>query len=197
MFETLRRDAAKYDALGGWLSNPGFWIVAIYRLGVWADARPNALLRMPFWLLYRLARFPLRHFFNVDFWAGRRGTRIGAGLCLIHPSDILIGSGVEIGENCLIFHEVTIGRGPTPGLPKIGNNVDIYVGARILGGISIGDNSMVGANCVVTQDVPPRSIVVPPLVRVIPRSLSPRASAADRQTKATVDSPPTAPPSSP
>jgi serine O-acetyltransferase len=133
------------------------------------------LLRIPFWLLYRVARFPLRHFFNVDIWAGARGARIGAGMYLIHPRNVIIGAGVEIGEDCLIFHEVTIGMGPVPGVPKIGKNVDIYVGARILGGISIGDQSMIGANCVVTQNVPPRMVVVPAPIRAIPRSLSPVA----------------------
>jgi serine O-acetyltransferase len=181
MFENLRRDAAKYRVLGGWLSHPGFWIVAVYRLGVWAASMPSAFLRLPAWALYRMARFPLRHLFNVDFWAGSRGARIGAGLCLIHPHNVIIAAGVEIGEDCLIFHDVTLGKGPAPGVPKIGKNVDIYVGARILGGISIGDDCMVGANCVVTQNVPARSVVVPPPVRIIPRSLSPRAGLADRQ----------------
>jgi len=194
MFEILRRDAARYDPLGGWFSHPGFWIVAVFRLGNWADALPSKILRLPFWLFYRLARFSLRVLFNVDFWAGQRGVRAGAGLCLIHPGNILIGSGVEIGENCLIFHEVTIGRGPTPGHPKIGNNVDIYVGARILGGVTIGDHSMIGANCVVTQNIPPRSIVVPPPIRVVPRALSPRASAADREARTNAESPPQGPP---
>ena len=175
MFENLRRDATKYRKSYGVIPHPGFWIIAVYRLGVWAHALPSALLRFPFLVLYRLARFPLRHFFNVDIWAGKRGARIGAGLYLIHPRNVLIGAGVEIGADCLIFHEVTIGTGPIPGVPNIGNNVDIYVGARVLGGVSIGDHCMIGANCVVTQDVPARSVVVPPAVRVIPRSLSPIA----------------------
>jgi serine O-acetyltransferase len=176
MFANLRRDAAKYPGRGGWYLHPGFWIIAVYRLGVWAHSLPSAFLRVPFWVLYRLARFPLRHLFNVDIWAGARGCRIGAGLYLIHPRNVIVGIGVEIGEDCLIFHEVTLGTGPMPGTPKIGNNVDIYVGARVLGGVTIGDHCMIGANCVVTQNVPPRSVVVPPPSRVIPRALSPVAN---------------------
>jgi serine O-acetyltransferase len=181
MFENLRRDAAKYRSLGGWYSCPGFWIVAVYRLGVWGQSLPHAFLRVPVRVLYRLARFPLRHIFNVDIWAGRSGARIGAGLSLIHPNNIIIGSGVEIGEDCLIFHEVTLGTGPIPGFPKIGNNVDIYVGARVLGGVAIGHHSMVGANCVVMQDVPAHSVIVPAPIRTIPRFLSPSAGRGTRQ----------------
>jgi len=187
MFENLRRDAAKYSSLGGWYSHPGFWIVAVYRLGAWAHSLPNPLLRIPVLVLYRLARFPLRHIFNVDIWAGPRGARIGAGLCLIHPNNIIVGSGVEIGEDCLVFHEVTLGTGPVPGLPTIGSNVDIYVGARVLGGVTVGDRSMIGANCVVTRDVPPGSVVAPPPIRIIPRSLSPLATLADQQARAKSD----------
>ena len=183
MFENLRRDAARYASLGGWYSNPGFWIGAVYRLGVWGDSLPAALLRIPVRILYRLARFPLRHSFNVDIWASRGGAKIGAGLCLIHPNNIVIASGIEIGSDCLIFHEVTLGTGPAPGLPKIGNNVDIYVGARILGGVTVGDHSMIGANCVVTRNVPSGSVVLAAPSQVIPRSLSPVASRAGPQER--------------
>lgn len=192
MFENLRRDRAQYAARGLSLTHPGFWIVAVYRFGAWADSLP-LLLRVPMWVLYRLLKLPLR-IFNVDLWAGRRGARIGAGLCLIHPGNIIVGGGVEMGEDCLIFHEVTIGTGHTPGTPKIGRNVTIYPGARVLGGIVIGDNSMVGANCVVTKDVPPESIIVVAPSRVIPRALSPMARAWDQRTATDVEA---APPKTP
>jgi serine O-acetyltransferase len=90
---------------------------------------------------------------------------------------------------------VTIGTGPTPGTPKIGKNVDIYVGARVLGGIVVGDGSMVGANCVVTRNVPPRSVILAAPNRIIPRSLSPVARGADQGTAASVEpAPPATPP---
>lgn len=178
MFDNLKRDCARYRELGGWSTNVGFWVGAIYRFGMWANSLPNSILRLPMWILYRIVKLPTR-LINVDIWAGQRGARIGAGLCLIHPANIMIGSGVEIGEDCLIFHEVTLGTGPQLGKPKIGKNVDIYVGARILGGVVIGDGSMVGANCVVTRDVPPSSVIMVAPAKVIPRSLSPVADAAD------------------
>jgi serine O-acetyltransferase len=171
MFDNLRRDAARYEDLGRWFRHPGFWIGAVYRLGNWASSFRNPLLRLPLRMLYRLARIAQRAMFSVDIWAGPRGARIGPGLGLIHPMGIRIGA-VEIGEDCLIFNDVTLGSGTAPGLPKIGNGVDIYVGARILGGVTIGDRSMIGANCVVMRDIPEGSIVLPPKNEIIPRALS-------------------------
>lgn len=180
MFENLRKDSARYELLGGWRRHPGFWIVAVYRFGMWAYALPNPLLRIPMWMLYRLLHMPYR-LFNVELWAGESGAKIGAGFCLIHPANIYIGPRVEIGENCKLFHEVTLGTGHIPGTPKLGNNVDIFVGARILGGVTIESDSMVSANCVVTKNVLAGSVVVSAPNRVIPRSLSPKARGMDQE----------------
>lgn len=176
MFDNIRRDRERHE--GGW-ADPGLWIIAVYRLGMWATAQRHPLLRWPAWLLYRLARLPLLPF-KVHLWAGPRGARVGKGLVLIHPNNVMIGSGVEIGQDCLIFHDVTIGTGPVPGVPRIGHHVDIYVGARVLGGITIGDDAMIGANCVVTRDVPAGSVVLVAPCKVLPRALSTYASSADR-----------------
>jgi len=184
MFENLRRDITKYDHHERWFTDPGFWIVAIFRFGTWAHSLQNIFMRIPMWIIYRLLRLLFRNY-NVHLWAGRSAPRIGAGLHLIHPTNIMIGSGVVLGEDCLIFHDVTLGTGQTPGTPKIGNNVDIYPGARIIGGVTIGDHSMVGANCVVTRDVPPESLILAPPSRVIPRSLSPVAKSKDDKTTST------------
>lgn len=178
MFDNLRRDITKYKD-PAWYTAPGFWIVAIFRFGMWSVTLPSGFLRVPMWVLYRLLRLPLRN--HVHLWAGRRGPRIGPGLHLIHPTNVMIAKDVEIGENCLIFHDVTVTSGPTPGVPKIGNNVDIYPGARVLGGVTIGNHSMVGANCVVTRDIPAESIFLTAPGKVIPRSLSPLARAADSE----------------
>jgi serine O-acetyltransferase len=180
MFETLRRDSARYSHLGGWASCPGFWVGAIYRFGVWAHSLPSVFLRIPVITLYRIVKLPWRILLNVYI---PPSVKIGPGLCLIHPNNILIAANVVIGEDCLIFHEVTLGTGPTPGVPTIGNRVDVYVGARVLGGVVIGDASMVGANCVVTRNVPPGSVVVAAPVRVVPRSLAPVARAADERAR--------------
>ena len=176
LIDVLRHDRDRHE--NGW-REAGFWIMAVYHFGNWAAARPSVVLRKPLWWLYRLARLPLLPF-GVRLWAGPRGARIAPGLVLIHPSNVMIGSGVEIGEDCLVFHDVTIGTGPVPGVPKIGRRVDIYVGARVLGGITIGDGAMIGANCVVTRDVPAGSVVMAAPCKVLPRELSAYARAADR-----------------
>lgn len=88
---------------------------------------------------------------------------IGSGLRLRHVNGVVIGKGVEIGKNVIIYHQVTIG-GKNIGdagkgkYPKIGNNVTIFPGAKIVGDIYIGDNSIIGANSVVISDVEPNSI---------------------------------------
>lgn len=178
MFDNLRRDRVRYAPPGAWVTHPGFWIVAVYRFGVWSHGLPSAFLRIPAVILYRLVKLPLV-VFSVHLWAGRHGAKIGPGFCLIHPSNVSIGRHVEIGEDCLIFNDVTLGTGTIGGTPKLGNGIDVYVGARILGGITIGDGSMVGANCVVTRDVPAGSVVLSAASRVIPRGLSPVARSAD------------------
>lgn len=85
-------------------------------------------------------------------------TRIGGGLLIPHPNGIVIHPDADIGPNCLIFQQVTIGATRTPGVPRIGGNVDIGAGARILGPVEVGDHAQIGANAVVTRDVPAGAI---------------------------------------
>ena len=85
---------------------------------------------------------------------------------------VFISKDAEIGENCTIFHQVTIGSNRIEGskhygAPQIGNNVYIGAGAKIIGGITIGDNVNIGANCVVFTDVPSNSTVVLNAPRII------------------------------
>lgn len=179
MFENLKRDAKTYAGLGGWFSNPGFWVIAIYRYGEWADGLPR-LMRLPFWIVYRILHLAY-FFFNVHLWAGKRGSRIGPGVCLIHPNNLYFGPNTVVGADCLIHHEVTLGQGNIPGCPTLGDNVTLYPGARILGGVRIGSGTMIGANCVVLRHVGPDTIVMPPANRNLPRSLSLKAREMDSQ----------------
>lgn len=170
MFENLRRDSTRYAEAGGWLGSVGFWIMVVHRFGTWADALPR-VLRLPMWIIYRIAHLPY-FLFNVHLWAGARGTRIGPGFALIHPNNVYFGPGVEIGEGCLIHHEVTLGMGHDYGIPKIGNNVIIFPGARVLGGLTVGNDAMIGANCVVQRDVPDGMVVMSSPNRMLPREMS-------------------------
>ncbi len=95
--------------------------------------------------------------------------RIGGGLLLTHPNGVVIHPDAIIGPNCLIFQQVTIGIGSTPGLPRIGAHVNIGAGAKILGGIVIGDRARIGANAVVLRDVPAGATAVGIPAQVIAR----------------------------
>jgi len=83
--------------------------------------------------------------------------RLEGGLMMPHPTGIVIHPDATIGPNCIIFQQVTIGTGPLPGVPVIKGHVDIGPGAKILGGITIGEHSRIGANAVVIRDVPANS----------------------------------------
>jgi serine O-acetyltransferase len=84
---------------------------------------------------------------------------IGKGLLIEHFGGIVINSKTKIGDFCTISHCVTIGNKKPGGLsPRIGNNVYICSGAKILGDISIGDNCIIGANAVVIESLPANSV---------------------------------------
>ena len=80
---------------------------------------------------------------------------IGNGLAIPHPIGIVIGDGVKIAENCVIYQNVTIGRKyrDKPEYPEIGNNVTIYCNSTLIGDIKIGDCSIIGCNSVVLKSV--------------------------------------------
>lgn len=85
---------------------------------------------------------------------------------------IFISGGAQIGKQCVIFHQVTIGSNTLSdskgkGAPIIGDNVYIGAGAKIIGGVKIGNHVRIGANCVVTKDVPDNTTVVATPIRYI------------------------------
>ena len=85
---------------------------------------------------------------------------IGPGLFILHGFGTIMAAE-SIGNNCFIFQQVTIGGGWLGDhRPIIGDNVTIYAGAKVLGTITIGNNSLVGANAVVLKDVPANCTVV-------------------------------------
>lgn len=84
---------------------------------------------------------------------------IGGGLFIEHGFSTIIAAE-KIGENCSVYQQVTIGYSDDGKAPNIGNNVIIYPGAKVIGGITIGDNVIIGANAVVVKDVPSNCTVV-------------------------------------
>lgn len=89
---------------------------------------------------------------------------IGPGLSIQHGHDIVIGADVIIGKKCKIFNGVTLGNKDTETSinqqPRIGDNVVLGTGAKILGKIAIGNNVKVGANSVVLHNIPDNAIAV-------------------------------------
>jgi serine O-acetyltransferase len=90
-------------------------------------------------------------------------TNIGCGFYIGHFGGIVVNSKSVIGRNCNISQGVTLGqanRGKNKGTPILGDNVYIGPGAKIIGAVKIGNNVAIGANCVVTKDIPDNSVVV-------------------------------------
>jgi serine O-acetyltransferase len=108
--------------------------------------RKWAALRHRFWSMVSGADIPI-------------STRIGGGLSIPHPNGIVIHPACEIGPNCLIFHQVTLGA-DSVGVPSIGGHVDIGAGAKLIGPIHVGDHARIGANAVVLDDIAPGATAV-------------------------------------
>ncbi len=107
----------------------------------------------------------LYRFFGLEISVG---AKIGGGLYIAHPSGTVIAVQ-EMGDNCSIIASVTLGMRNEWAFPQIGNNVFIGAGARILGGIHIGDKAVIGANAVVIHDVPANSTVVGIPAKIVKR----------------------------
>jgi serine O-acetyltransferase len=79
---------------------------------------------------------------------------LGRGLMLPHPNGIVIHEDAIVGDDCMIMQQVTIGMIGEDCVPRLGNNVYVGAGAKIIGKVEIGDGARIGANAVVTKDVP-------------------------------------------
>ena len=113
------------------------------------------------------------------FWTGieiHPGATIGRRLVIDHGMGIVIGETAEIGDDCLIYHGVTLGgTGKDQGKrhPTIGNNVLISTGAKVLGPFKVGDGARIAANAVVLTEVPENATAVgipAQIVRIAGRS---------------------------
>jgi len=134
---------------------PGLHAIVLHRY----ISHPLYKLRLRFWarLVSQIGRFMT----NIEI---HPGAKIGKGFFIDHGSAIVIGETAEIGENCVIFHNVTIGgtgKHTAKRHPTIGNNVLIGTGATLLGPIVVGDNVKVGAESVVIMhNIPSNCTVV-------------------------------------
>jgi len=103
-------------------------------------SRKIAVLRHRFWTVVTGADIPLN-------------CKLGGGLLLPHPNGIVIHPDAEVGPNCLLFHQVTIGE-RAGGVPILEGHVDVGAGAKVIGRLRVGKHATIGANAVVLDDVP-------------------------------------------
>lgn len=132
---------------------PGPKAVALHRLA-------HGLYELELFFLARLVCELNRLLTGIEI---HPGARIGRRLVIDHGMGVVIGETAEIGDDCIIFHGVTLGGmkfDPVKRHPTVGSKVLIGAGAKILGPITLGDGCRVGANAVVTRDVEPGKTVV-------------------------------------
>jgi len=161
MFKRLRedvssvfeRDPAARSTLEVVTAYPGLHAVWFHRLAH----------RLWCWQLFWLARMVAhlaRWFTGIEI---HPGAKIGRRFFIDHGMGVVIGETAEIGDDCTLYHGVTLG-GTTwkreKRHPTLGDNVVVGAGAKILGPILIGDNARIGSNSVVVKDVPPGATVV-------------------------------------
>jgi len=137
--------------------SPTFNIIFWFRIGNWLRGKPGPVGLLYYIILYIHKRKCCKYGIELHI-----GTRAGGGLCFAHCGSVVINPSATIGDNCLIFQDVTIGgmkRGTDLLVPVVGNNVVIFSGAKLIGGIHVGDSAVIGANAVVTRDVPAGAVV--------------------------------------
>lgn len=169
MFDNIRADKERYIENGGWYRNLGFWFTLIYRYGYWTRITKLKVLKPLLRLVYFFLVLPIHVFYQVYIGSD---VSIGPGFKMEHPFAIIISSGVVIGKNCSVFHDVTFGVGPKRGQPKLCDSVVIFPGAKVLGGISIGENAHIGANVVLTRSISPWVMVMPEKNRNLPMTMT-------------------------
>jgi len=147
------RDPAACGPLCVLLSYPGLKALLFHRV---AHAIWETGLCLPARMVSQLGRF----FTGIEI---HPGARIGRSLFIDHGMGVVIGETAEIGDNCTLYQGVTLGgTGKERGKrhPTLGENVVVGAGAQVLGNITIGRGSYIGANSVVIKDVPPDATVV-------------------------------------
>lgn len=127
---------------------------------IWAHRVAHALYKRKFYFMARVISQVSRFFTGIEI---HPGATIGRRFFIDHGMGVVIGETCEIGDNVTVFQGVTLGgTGKEKGKrhPTIKDNALIATGAKVLGSITVGENSKIGAGSVVLKDVPPNSTVV-------------------------------------
>lgn len=168
------KDPAAKNALEIILTYSGFHAVIAYRIS-------HILYKNELYTLARLVSQAARFFTGIEI---HPGAKIGKRLFIDHGMGVVIGETAIIGNDCLIYQGATLGgTGKDKGLrrhPKLGDNVMIGAGSKVLGGFTVGDNAKVAANAVVLKDVPANYTAVGVPAKMIP-------PATERNDNSTLD----------
>lgn len=166
-WEALKADIDRYVYMDNlsWvrviLSKQGIWALTQYRLSRWVHTQ----VHIP-GIRQILKAFCAIWQKLVEIMTGMEipnRAEIGKGVFIPHAGGIYIHCDVQIGDYCNLSQEVTIGIGGRQekrGCPKIGDRVYIAPGAKIFGAITIGNDVAIGANAVVTKDIPDNAVAV-------------------------------------
>ncbi len=166
------RDPAARSYLEVILCYPGVHAVMWHKLS-------HALWTHKLYLLGRFSSHIARWLTGIEI---HPAAKIGRRLVIDHGMGVVIGETAEIGDDCYIYHQVTLGVARTMGgkrHPTVGNNVIIGTGAKVLGPITVGDNARIGSNAVVVDPVPPDTTVVGMPARPVERKVKPNPSSFD------------------
>ncbi len=145
-FETHERD----------IFVPGLWALVIHRFGNWRMSIRPRVLRMPFSILYKILHNSMKLVFGIDL---EYSVKVGRRVRIWHHGGIFIGA-VSIGDDVHIRHNTTMGvvhRTEKWKKPVIEDRVDIGPGVCVLGDITVGHDTVIGANSVVVRSFPPNS----------------------------------------
>ena len=143
----LKKDPAARSLAEVVLLYPGYHALLWYRLA-------HRLYRRKHFFLARLLSQLGRSFTGIEI---HPGAQIGRGLFIDHGAGVVIGETAVVGDNCTIYHGVTLGgtgKGEGKRHPTVGNDVLLGAGVKVLGPIEIGDGSRIGAGSVVLRPVP-------------------------------------------
>ena len=160
MSNILQRDPAARNYFEVILLYPGLHAIVSHRYA-------HFFYKHKMFLIARIISQISRMFTGIEI---HPGAKIGKGLFIDHGMGLVIGETTEIGDNCTIYQNVTLGgTGKEKGKrhPTIGNNVLIGCGAKVLGPFKVGDNAKIAANAVVLYEVPDNSTAVGVPARVV------------------------------
>ena len=160
MWDVLRADVRRH---GGW-KHGGSLALAVYRYGRWSLSLSSPLARWLTSKTYGAAKLVVKQAVGVEL---DRCTELGDAPHFIHTGMIMIHPEAKIGDRVGIMHGVTIGTNMGAGVPTIGSDVFIGCHASVLGAVTIGDGARIGANSLVTSDVPPGAFAVGVPARII------------------------------